>query len=93
MALLRPIFHRVYRLIEIKKKVVFGCITPAGPGRREPATPRSRIMPKFAIKLLLTSLIVRRGSKRMDGAQLAAALLMLVAIVLVGLYLWSHGQY
>ena len=66
---------------------------PAGPGRREPATPRSRIMQKFALKFLLTSLIVGRGSKRLDGAQLATSLLTLVVIVLVGLYVWSHGQY
>jgi len=50
-------------------------------------------MPKFALKLLLTSLTVRRGSKRMDGAQLVASLLTLIGIVLVGLYVWSHGQY
>jgi hypothetical protein len=62
-------------------------------GRREPATSKSRIMQKFALKLLLTSLIVRRGSKRVDGAQLAASLLTLVGIVLVGLYIWSHDQY
>jgi hypothetical protein len=50
-------------------------------------------MQKFALKLLLTGLIVRRGSKRIDGVQLAASLLTLVVIVLVGLYVWSHGQY
>jgi hypothetical protein len=50
-------------------------------------------MQKFALRLLLTSLIVRRGSKRIDGAQLAASLLTLVVIVLVGLYMWSHGEY
>jgi hypothetical protein len=50
-------------------------------------------MQKFAFKLLLTNLIVRRGSKRIDGAQLAASLLTLVVIVSVGLYVWSHGQY
>jgi hypothetical protein len=50
-------------------------------------------MQKFAIKLLMTSLIIRRGSKRIDGAELAASLLMLVVIVLVGLYMWSQGQY
>jgi hypothetical protein len=44
------------------------------------------MMHKFALKFLLTSMIVRRGSKRVDGAQLAASLLMLVVIVLVGLY-------
>jgi hypothetical protein len=63
-------------------------------GRRKPATSKSRIiMQKFALKLLLTSLIVRRGSKRVDGAQFAALLLTLVGIVLVGLYIWSHDQY
>jgi hypothetical protein len=50
-------------------------------------------MQKFALKMLLTSLLVRRGSKRIDGAQLAASLLMVVVTVLVGLYVWSHGQY
>jgi hypothetical protein len=50
-------------------------------------------MQKFALKLLLTSLIVRRGSKRIDGAQLAASLLSMVVIVVAGLYVWSHGQY
>jgi hypothetical protein len=50
-------------------------------------------MPKFALKMLLTGLAVRRGSKRTDGAQLAAALLTLAVIVLAGLYIWSHGQY
>jgi hypothetical protein len=54
---------------------------------------KSRIMQKFALKLLLTSLIVRRGSKRVDGAQLAASLLTLVGIVLIGIYMWSHDQY
>jgi hypothetical protein len=62
-------------------------------GRREPAMSRSRVMQKFALKFLLTSLIVRRGSKRINGAQLAASLLTVVVIVLVGLYVWSHGQY
>jgi hypothetical protein len=51
------------------------------------------MMQKFALKLLLTSLIVRRGSKRVDGAQLGASLLTLVVIVLIGLYMWSHDQY
>jgi hypothetical protein len=50
-------------------------------------------MQKFALKLLLTGLIVRRGSKRIDGAQLAASLLTLAVIGLVGLYSWSRGQY
>jgi hypothetical protein len=50
-------------------------------------------MQKLAVKLLLTSLIARQGSKRIDGTQLAASLLTLVVIVLVGLYVWSHGQY
>jgi hypothetical protein len=50
-------------------------------------------MQKFVLKLLLTNLIVRRGSKRIDGAQLVASLLTLILIFLVGLYVWSHGQY
>jgi hypothetical protein len=51
------------------------------------------IMPKFALKILLTGLAVRRGSKRTDGVQLAASLLTLTVIVLAGLYIWSHGRY
>jgi hypothetical protein len=62
-------------------------------GRCEPATAKSGIMQKFALKLLLTGLIVRRGSKRIDGAQFAASLLALIVIALVGLYVWSHGQF
>ncbi|WP_213736970.1 hypothetical protein [Bradyrhizobium sp. dw_411] len=50
-------------------------------------------MQKFALKLLLSRLIVRRGAKRIDGAQLAASLLTLLGIALIGLYVWSHGQY
>jgi hypothetical protein len=47
---------------------------------------------KFALKFLLTNLVVRRRSKRFDGAQLAASLLTLLVIVF-GLYVWSHDQY
>jgi hypothetical protein len=54
---------------------------------------KSRMMQRFALKLLLTRLIVQQGAKRIDGAQLAASLAKLVVIVLVGLYVWSHGQY
>ena len=50
-------------------------------------------MQKFVIKLLLTSLVFRRGSKRIEGAQLVASLLTLVVIVSVGLYVWAHGMY
>ena len=53
----------------------------------------SRTMHKFALRFLLTSLIAQRGSKRIDGVQLAASLLTLLVIALVGLYMWSHGQY
>jgi hypothetical protein len=50
-------------------------------------------MPKFALKMLLSGLALRRGSRRNDGVQFAAALLTLAVIVLAGLYIWSHGQY
>ena len=86
-------FRRVFRLIEIKKKAVSGCIMPAGPGAVRAGHVEVSIMQKFALKLLLTNLIVRRGSKRIDGAQLVASLLTLILIFLVGLYVWSHGQY
>ena len=50
-------------------------------------------MQKFAFKLLLTSLAIKRRSKRIDGAQLVASL-MLGLIGLAG-FLWSlkNGQY
>jgi hypothetical protein len=51
------------------------------------------IMPKFALKMLLTSLTVRHGSRRSDGVQLVATLLTLAVIVLAGLYIWAHGPY
>jgi hypothetical protein len=50
-------------------------------------------MQKFALKLLLTSLIARRGSKRINGAHFAASLLTLILIFWIGLYIWLHGQY
>jgi hypothetical protein len=66
---------------------------PAGSGAVRAAHLKVAHMQKFALKLLLTSLIVRRGSKRIDGAQLATSLLSMVVIVVAGLYVWSHGQY
>jgi hypothetical protein len=60
----------------------------AQPGRAAMST-----TPKFALKMLLTGLAVRHGSRRSDGVQLAASLLTLAVIVLAGLYIWSHGQY
>jgi hypothetical protein len=86
-------FRHVFSLIEIKKMAVCGCIMPTGPGRSAPATSKSSIMQKFALKLLLTSLIVRRKSKRIDGAQLATSLLTLALLFSIGLYAWLHGQY
>ena len=50
-------------------------------------------MQKFAFKLLLTSLAIKRRSKRIDGAQFVASLLTLVVLVAVGLYIWSRGPY
>ena len=50
-------------------------------------------MQKFALKLLLTSLMFRRRSNRLDGAQLVAWLLTTAVIVFVGIYLWVHGPY
>ena len=55
--------------------------------------PKSRTMQKFALKLLLTSLVFRRRSKHTEGAQFVATLLTLVVIVVAGLYAWTHGPY
>ena len=57
------------------------------------AVVREAPMQKFVLKLLLTSLVFRRGSKRIEGAQLVASLLTLVVIISVGLYVWAHGLY
>jgi hypothetical protein len=80
-------------LIEIKQTTVSRCIMPAGRTRDAPGHAAMSLMPKFALKMLLTSLTVRRGSKRSDGVQLVATLLTLALIVLAGLYIWSHGPY
>lgn len=50
-----------------------------------------RTMPKLALKLLLTSLVVQGRSKRIQGVQVATTLITLVVIVSVGIYLWAHG--
>jgi hypothetical protein len=50
-------------------------------------------MQKFALKFLLTSLMFRRRSGRLDAAQLVAWLLTTCMIVFVGIYLWAHGPY
>jgi hypothetical protein len=54
---------------------------------------RDHKMQKFALKMLLTNMVLKRRSKRVDGAQFVASLLTLVAIVSVGLYIWAHGPY
>lgn len=48
-------------------------------------------MQKFALKLLLTSLVVKGWSKRIEGVQLATTLITLVVIISVGIYIWAHG--
>jgi hypothetical protein len=64
----------------------------AGPAA-QPGRAATSIMPKFALKMLLTGLTVRRGSRRTDGVQFVATLLTLAVIVLAGLYIWLHGPY
>jgi hypothetical protein len=53
----------------------------------------SHTMQKFALKLLLTKLIFRHRSKRVDGAQFLSAVLLLVLITCVGIYLLIQGPY
>ena len=50
-------------------------------------------MQRLALKLLLTSLVFRRGSKHIEWPQLIASLLTLFVLVSVGLYIWTHGAY
>ena len=87
---------RRVRLCEIKGRLVSGHILSsiqslarAGSARAATSGP----MQKFALKLLLTSLAIKRRSKRIDGAQFVASLLTLVVLVAVGLYIWSRGPY
>ena len=49
-------------------------------------------MPKFVLKMLLTSLTIWRSpSRRISGLQAATAVLMLFMLATVGLYVWRHG--
>jgi membrane-anchored protein YejM (alkaline phosphatase superfamily) len=49
-------------------------------------------MPKFALKMLLTSLTVGRStSRRIRGVQVVTAVLTLLLLATVGLYIWAHG--
>jgi len=51
-------------------------------------------MQKFALKMLLTSLTIGRGSsRRVRSVQVVTSVLTLVLLVVVGLYIWSHGGY
>ena len=53
----------------------------------------SGTMQKFVLKLLLTSLVFRRKSRRLGGAQFVASILTLVVIASVGIYVWARGPY
>jgi len=48
-------------------------------------------MQKFALKMLLTSLVFRGRSKRIRGIQVATTLITLVVLVSVGIYLFVRG--
>ena len=63
------------------------------PGRCKLAIGNSSPMPKLALKLLLTSLVFKRRSKRMSGMQFAGSLLTLALIISVGLYVSTRGPY
>jgi hypothetical protein len=52
---------------------------------------RLRSMQKFALKLLLTRLVVRRQSKRIEGVQVVTTFITLAVIAFVGIYVWAHG--
>jgi hypothetical protein len=54
---------------------------------------KSGTMQKFVLKLLLTSLVFRRKSKRVDGTQVVASVVILVLIASVGIYVWARGPY
>jgi|WetSurMetagenome_2_1015567.scaffolds.fasta_scaffold779688_3 hypothetical protein len=49
-------------------------------------------MPKFALKMLLTSLTIgRSSSKRVRGIQVVTSILTLILLAAVALYVWTHG--
>jgi hypothetical protein len=48
-------------------------------------------MQKIALKLLVTRLMVRRQSKRIEGVQVVTTFVTLAVIALVGIYIWAHG--
>jgi hypothetical protein len=48
-------------------------------------------MQRFAIRLLLTSLLSRRSSKRLDGMQVITSLMTAALILFVGLYAWTRS--
>jgi hypothetical protein len=50
-------------------------------------------MQKFALKLLLTNLLLTRASKRVDGVQLVTTLVTIALIAVAGLYAWTHTFY
>jgi hypothetical protein len=50
-------------------------------------------MPRFALKLLLTNLMIRHAtSRRIGNVQAVTALLTFVLLACVGLYIWAHGS-
>jgi hypothetical protein len=58
---------------------------------RSEARPPPKSRARCKNRLLLTSQVFRRRSKRIDGGQIVAALLTLVVIVFVGFSVWTHG--
>ena len=50
-------------------------------------------MKRFALKLLLTTRVLRRGSGRLDPAELVTWLLTVVVFVFIGVLLWVRGPY
>ena len=48
-------------------------------------------MQKIALKLLLTSLLIKGRSKRIEGVHVATTFITLAVIVSVGIYVWAHG--
>lgn len=48
-------------------------------------------MPRFALKMLLTSLTLRRRSGRIKGVEVATTLLTLLVLISVGIYIFARG--
>jgi hypothetical protein len=85
-------FRRASQLIQVKLGAISKQIVPLSSGRLT-LTCHEVTLQKFALKMLLTSLTVRRRSGRIRGVEVVTTFLTLALLVSVGFYIWAHGGY